>query len=383
MAGISGASALVVAILAVATNVATTLLPAWKALENPGLLWGIVTFLVGATVLLAVAASRASSENPPDSVDPPPSSEVGHPEDPRFTSITTEVLPGRVSLFRLLDLPASDLGSTIAERWNHSIGEPIKIPIGQTYNDETVVLDIIRDGPSGYVSGTSGSGTTEALTSIALAIACRYPPSRIRLHLFDFKNTAVWGGIRRLPHVASVAAVSDALETPTSFRNYVDEILRSKTDTLVSEGASEAIFDLLMFDQYPIGDDYYPNELVEKLALVGRNLNCGVIVGFQNFRAITRVHSVFRYGLVLGQWAIREHQNMAELPPDKYENLFEDGHHPGRGVLIHSGYTIIPIQVASAGEWQYAESIPWLDRHDMNVAIDAIVALCGGSDDSP
>lgn len=226
------------------------------------------------------------------------------------------------------------------------------------------------------MSGTSGSGTTEALLSVAVSLACSYPPDRVRLHLLDFKNAAVWGEARRLPHVATVATLFDDLAGPDALRAHVDGLLERKRS---APAPGEPVFDLIMIDEFP-SSELHRLEHVERVAALGRSLDCGILLGLPSRHAAARAGPVLRYGLALGAPAVRENPLTGELPAARFASLFAAGHHPGRGVLVHAGHTIVPVQVASAGRWHRDGTVPWLDRHDLDAVVDAIVAVAGRAD---
>ncbi|UCN15878.1 hypothetical protein LFM56_06080 [Cellulomonas iranensis] len=64
-----------------------------------------------------------------------------------------------------------------------------------------VRLDLVRDGPHVLVAGTTGSGKSELLTTLALALALTHPPERLALLLVDFKGGTGLGPLAGLPHV--------------------------------------------------------------------------------------------------------------------------------------------------------------------------------------
>ncbi|MDO8119946.1 FtsK/SpoIIIE domain-containing protein [Isoptericola sp. b490] len=104
-------------------------------------------------------------------------------------------LPRAVSLTGLLRRPAS--------------GGVLTVPLGLGPRG-VVDLDLIADGPHLLVAGTTGAGKSELLRSLVLALAARYPPSRVALVLVDFKGGAGLGACHRLPHVAGTVTDLDA-----------------------------------------------------------------------------------------------------------------------------------------------------------------------------
>ena len=70
-----------------------------------------------------------------------------------------------------------------------------------------VTVDLLADGPHLLVAGTTGSGKSELLQTLVLALAARYGPDRLAVMLVDFKGGAGLGACHGLPHV--VGEVTD------------------------------------------------------------------------------------------------------------------------------------------------------------------------------
>ena len=104
---------------------------------------------------------------------------------------------GTVSLDELLHTPGS---SSIAEAWGHH-DTGLVARIGSTTNGP-VDLDLVGHGPHSLLAGTTGSGKSEFLRSLVMALAVRYPPNHVAFVLIDFKGGATFDPCRRLPHVA-------------------------------------------------------------------------------------------------------------------------------------------------------------------------------------
>ncbi len=104
---------------------------------------------------------------------------------------------GPVSLDELLEAPTA---SSIAEAWGrHDAG--VVARIGSTASGP-LELDFVGHGPHALLAGTTGSGKSELLRSLVIALAVRYPPNHVAFVLVDFKGGATFDPCRRLPHVA-------------------------------------------------------------------------------------------------------------------------------------------------------------------------------------
>jgi S-DNA-T family DNA segregation ATPase FtsK/SpoIIIE len=125
-------------------------------------------------------------------------------EDPE-TQVAGADLPDLVRLLPLLSLPAVDADSVRA-RWR--LGDPMSptAPIGVTESG-VHVLNLVEDGPHGLIGGTTGSGKSELLRSLVVALAAGTDPRFLNFVLVDYKGGAAFGECARLPH--TVGMVTD------------------------------------------------------------------------------------------------------------------------------------------------------------------------------
>lgn len=85
----------------------------------------------------------------------------------------------------------------------------LRAPIGVGPGGEVVELDIKESalggmGPHGLVIGATGSGKSELLRTLVLALGLTHSPEQLNLVLIDFKGGATFAGLQDLPHVAAV-----------------------------------------------------------------------------------------------------------------------------------------------------------------------------------
>lgn len=89
--------------------------------------------------------------------------------------------------------------------------ERLRVPIGEAAGGEPVQLDL-KDagrngmGPHGLVVGASGSGKSEFVRTLVLALALTHPPSALNFLLAEFKGGATFSGLRDLPHIAGLVS---------------------------------------------------------------------------------------------------------------------------------------------------------------------------------
>ena len=61
-------------------------------------------------------------------------------------------------------------------------------------------------GPHGMMTGQTGSGKSEHLKALVLALAMLHPPDQLQFLLGDFKGEAAFAGLEHLPHVQGVVS---------------------------------------------------------------------------------------------------------------------------------------------------------------------------------
>jgi S-DNA-T family DNA segregation ATPase FtsK/SpoIIIE len=121
----------------------------------------------------------------------------------------SEPLPDQVPLLSLLHL--SRLGAaSISERWAASHGTALPAPIGVSASG-IFDLDLVDQGPHALVGGTTGSGKSELLRTIAASLAASYDPAHLSLLLIDYKGGSAFGACARLPHTVGVVTGLDDL----------------------------------------------------------------------------------------------------------------------------------------------------------------------------
>lgn len=105
-------------------------------------------------------------------------------------------LPATCPLADILDMSAAGT----AQRWASGRLMPgLAVPIGRSANGVRV-LDLEADGPHVLIAGTTGSGKSELLRTLAAALALSFPPDRVNVLFFDFKGGSGLGPLTALPH---------------------------------------------------------------------------------------------------------------------------------------------------------------------------------------
>ncbi|MFD5299891.1 type VII secretion protein EccCa [Streptomyces mutabilis] len=110
------------------------------------------------------------------------------------------------ALLGIEDPAALDLTKMWAPRTERDF---LRVPIGVTDRHEPVLLDLKESsqlgmGPHGLCVGATGSGKSELLRTLVLALAATHSPDDLALVLVDYKGGATFAPFARLPHVAGV-----------------------------------------------------------------------------------------------------------------------------------------------------------------------------------
>ncbi|MGQ4375682.1 type VII secretion protein EccCa [Streptomyces sp. SAS_267] len=109
-------------------------------------------------------------------------------------------------LLGIEDPAALDVGRLWAPRGERAF---LRVPIGLTDRHEPVLLDLKESselgmGPHGLCVGATGSGKSELLRTLVLALTATHSPEDLALVLVDYKGGATFAPFAELPHVAGV-----------------------------------------------------------------------------------------------------------------------------------------------------------------------------------
>lgn len=93
--------------------------------------------------------------------------------------------------------------------WKSSQANRLKVPIGRDNHGASLYLDIKEHsqggvGPHGLCIGATGSGKSELLRTLVVALAARHSPQELNFVLVDFKGGATFLGLEALPHTSAV-----------------------------------------------------------------------------------------------------------------------------------------------------------------------------------
>ncbi len=113
---------------------------------------------------------------------------------------------GLSELLGLADPFALDLDRGWASRPNR---DRLRVPIGVSADGRPIELDLKESaqdgmGPHGLLVGATGSGKSELLRTLVLALAVTHSPEILNFVLVDFKGGATFVALDRLPHTSAV-----------------------------------------------------------------------------------------------------------------------------------------------------------------------------------
>ncbi|MCW2916416.1 MAG: type secretion protein EccC [Actinomycetia bacterium] len=110
------------------------------------------------------------------------------------------------TLMGIPDLDAPNLTAFWAPRSERAF---LRVPIGTDDTGSPVLLDLkeaaqLGMGPHGLCVGATGSGKSELLRTLVLALAATHPPEQLAMMLIDYKGGATFAPFADLPHVAGL-----------------------------------------------------------------------------------------------------------------------------------------------------------------------------------
>ncbi|MHA7220765.1 FtsK/SpoIIIE domain-containing protein [Arthrobacter sp. RHLT1-20] len=200
-------------------------------------------------------------------------------------------IPDVCSLAEILPLSTADT----SRRWAQSAGSPglpVLVGVG---GSGPLRLDLQADGPHVLVAGTTGSGKSEFLRTLAAALAACHPPDRLNLLFIDFKGGSGLGSLTGLPHCVGLLTdlgTNEVSRTLVSLRAEVrrrEELLAAcRTPDL---NAYEALKPpglplphlVVVIDEFRMLVEEAPQALSElmRIAAIGRSLGIHLVMATQ------------------------------------------------------------------------------------------------------
>ncbi|NMO02394.1 type VII secretion protein EccCa [Gordonia sp. TBRC 11910] len=145
----------------------------------------------------------------------------------------------------LLDLLGiADAGTYAPEAFwrGRSAKDRLRVPIGCTPEGAPIELDIKESaeggmGPHGLCIGATGSGKSEFLRTLVVALITTHAPTELNLVLVDFKGGATFLGLDAAPHVAAVITnLEQELEMVDRMRDALSGEMNRRQEVLRAAG---------------------------------------------------------------------------------------------------------------------------------------------------
>ena len=152
---------------------------------------------------------------------------------------TRAVDPGLMALLKIPD--AAEI--VPADVWRPtSPRKRLRVPVGVTPSGQPLELDIKESaeggmGPHGLCIGATGSGKSEFLRTLVLAMVTSHSPEALNLILVDFKGGATFLGLDGVPHIAAIITnLEDELTMVDRMRDALAGEMNRRQELLRSAG---------------------------------------------------------------------------------------------------------------------------------------------------
>ncbi|MDO4241238.1 MAG: FtsK/SpoIIIE domain-containing protein [Microbacteriaceae bacterium] len=188
-------------------------------------------------------------------------------------------------------LENSDFTRQISAAWQNPASEP---GFALLSDGNPQQLNLRALGPHILLAGTTGSGKSELMQSILLALAVRCSPQNLALLLVDFKGGASFGQITQLPHCVGLvtdldsAALTRMLQLLRAEMRRREELFAENGVTDITEcrkklGASTPPFLVVAIDEYAALVQELPEAAASfaDIAQRGRSLGIYLILATQ------------------------------------------------------------------------------------------------------
>ncbi|MEC4020225.1 type VII secretion protein EccCa [Streptomyces sp. H27-D2] len=285
-----------------------------------------------------------------------------------ITVDTGEALTSDVQLTTLLgvpDLHSMDVDQLREDRPDRS---RLRVPLGVSGDGNPVELDIKESaqggmGPHGMLIGATGSGKSELLRTLVLALALTHSSEKLNLVLVDFKGGATFLGLDGLPHTSAVITnladesalverMQDALHGELMRRQ---ELLRSAgnyTSALDYEAARAAGADLLPLPTLFVVVDEFSEllsahrdfmDLFVMIGRLGRSLGVHLLLASQRLDEgrMHQLESHLSYRIALRTFSAMESRGVLGVP-DAYQLPSV----PGSAILKKDTGTLVRFKAA-------------------------------------
>ncbi|ROO63208.1 S-DNA-T family DNA segregation ATPase FtsK/SpoIIIE [Micromonospora sp. Llam0] len=287
---------------------------------------------------------------------------------------TEEPLATDYDLAGLLQLGDLTTFDPAGYRAGRTAAQRLRVPIGMTSTGSPIELDIKEAaeggmGPHGMLIGATGSGKSELLRTLVLALAARHTSEELNLVLVDFKGGAAFLGFERLPHTSAVITnLSEELELVDRMQDALTGELNRRQEHLRASGypsrrdyeraRAEGVAMEPMPALFIVVDEFSEMlsskpEFIDVFGMIGRlgrSLGVHLLLASQRVDE-GRIHTIeshLSYRIGLRTFSSMESRSVLGVP-DAYElpNV------PGNGYLRPDTQTLIRFKAAyCSGPWR-------------------------------
>lgn len=272
------------------------------------------------------------------------------------------------SLLGIGDLRTFDL--TKYRRARKTSKRRLRVPIGIASNGTALELDIKEAaedgmGPHGLCIGATGSGKSELLRTLVLALATAHSSEELNFVLVDFKGGAAFLGFEKLPHTSAVITnLVDELELVDRMQDALTGELNRRQEHLRASGnfASRRDYEQAraqgaQLEPMPalfIVVDEFSEMLASKPAFIdvfamigrlGRSLGVHLLLASQRLDEgrISKIETHLSYKISLRTFSAMESRSVIGVP-----DAYELPNSPGNGYLRPDTQTLIRFKAAYA-----------------------------------
>jgi DNA segregation ATPase FtsK/SpoIIIE, S-DNA-T family len=159
-----------------------------------------------------------------------------------LVNLDSDTRPSDPGLMALLDIP--DAATIVTEHvWRRrSARDRLRVPVGYRPSGQPLELDIKESaeggmGPHGLCIGATGSGKSEFLRTLVLAMITSHSPEALNLVLIDFKGGATFLGLEGVPHISAIITnLEDELTLVDRMRDALAGEMNRRQELLRSAG---------------------------------------------------------------------------------------------------------------------------------------------------
>ena len=264
-------------------------------------------------------------------------------------------LPHRVALTRVLE------SVDVSERWT-AAGDGAVTTLGLT-DSGPLVVDLATAGPHVLVGGTTGSGKSELLRTLVVALAAAHPPEDVAVVLVDYKGGSAFAGLEQLPHIVGVVSDLDPGLTTRALTSLRAEIHR-REQLFARCGAAHILGYraasrrapgtlphlarlVIVVDEFRALADELPEFVtgLVRLAAVGRSLGLHLVLATQRPAGVVTADMRANLGLRIALRVRDRGDSQDVIESDAAAGLPRSV--PGRALLRWGGEPLVELQTAS------------------------------------